>query len=134
MPAVLTMVSHGDIADGEIAQLHNICGFSPIFAGVDAAKLVAMINAVLGALKTQGADAVTKSAQARLTIPMRETALLSAVRIALGVLVHWSSHIVAPAKWVQAPQKSAQGDWPLMEWISYCGGWFTRPGYVLVES
>ena len=48
MPAVLTMVSNGDFADGEIAQLQNICGFSPIFAAVYAAKLVAMIKAVLG--------------------------------------------------------------------------------------
>ena len=62
MPAVLTIVSNGDIADGEIAQLQNIRGFSPIFAAVEAAKLVAMIKAVLGDLKTQGADAVTKPA------------------------------------------------------------------------
>ncbi len=84
MPAVLTMVSDGDIGKGEIAQLENICSFSPIFATVDAATLTNMITGVLNDLKTQGAEAVTANAKARLTMPMRETALLFAMRIALA--------------------------------------------------
>lgn len=84
MPAVLTMVSDGDISDGEIAQLQNVCAFSPIFAACDSATLVALIKDVMNDLKTQGAETVTQNAKATMSMQMRETALLFAMRIALA--------------------------------------------------
>ena len=44
MPSVLTMISDGSVDDGEIHQLGNLCGFSPIFAGVDPKALTGLIK------------------------------------------------------------------------------------------
>lgn len=84
MPAVLTMISDGDIGDGELAQLGNICGFSPIFANVDGPKLKALIQEVITDLTSKDLEQVTQTAKSQLTMEMRETAILFAMRIALA--------------------------------------------------
>jgi len=84
MPSVLTMVSDGSVDDAEIAQLSNLCGFSPIFSGVDANTLTAMIKEIILDLKSGGLELVTQQVKSQLTMPMRETALLFAMRIALA--------------------------------------------------
>ena len=84
MPSVLTMISDGSVDDGEIHQLGNLCGFSPIFAGVDPKALTGLIKEIIGELNSGGLELVTQQVKSQLTMPMRETALLFAIRIALA--------------------------------------------------
>ncbi len=55
-------------------------------------------------------------------------AVFAQLPITLGVLVHWTSHMVAPEVWVKAAQRASQDQWPLTEWISYRAGWDVTRG------
>lgn len=53
---------------------------------------------------------------------MAVSAVLAELPIALGVLVHWSSHMIEPRLWVEGVRKSMRGELPLSTWVSFrCG-------------
>ena len=54
---------------------------------------------------------------------MAVSAVLAELPIALGVLVHWSSHMIEPGFWVEGVKKAMRGELPLSQWISYRSGW-----------
>ncbi len=54
---------------------------------------------------------------------MAVSAVFAELPICLGILVHWSSHMVAPGTWVKGVQKSMRDDWPVYDWISFRCGW-----------
>lgn len=84
MPAVLTMIADGDIDDAEIFQLQNLCAFSPIFTPVGPEKVAALIKELIDDLGKQGIAPLIQSSKALLSPPLRETAVLFAMRIALA--------------------------------------------------
>ncbi len=55
-------------------------------------------------------------------------AVFAGLPIALGVLVQWTGHMVAPAAWVKSAHEAAKGEWPLPTWIAYRGGWDAAHG------
>lgn len=54
---------------------------------------------------------------------MAVSAVFAELPISLGVLVHWSSHMLDPGTWVEGAQKAMRGDWPISEWVSFRCGW-----------
>lgn len=53
---------------------------------------------------------------------MAVSAVFAQLPIAIGILVHWSSHMIAASTWVTGAQKSMRGEWPMSEWFSFwCG-------------
>lgn len=54
---------------------------------------------------------------------MAVSAVFAQLPIAIGILVHWSSHMIAASTWVTGAQKSMRGEWPLYEWFSFRCGW-----------
>lgn len=54
---------------------------------------------------------------------MAVSAVFAELPICLGILVHWSSHMVAPGTWVKGVQKSVREEWPVSEWLSFRCGW-----------
>lgn len=54
---------------------------------------------------------------------MAVSAVFAELPICLGVLVHWSSHMVAPGTWVDSARKAMRGQWPTNEWVSFRCGW-----------
>lgn len=83
-PAIVTMLSDGDISAREVAQIGNLCGFSPIFEGYGNADIEALIADIRAQLARDGADLVTDRASQTLTPRLRETALCFALRMALA--------------------------------------------------
>lgn len=54
---------------------------------------------------------------------MAVSAVFAQLPISLGILVHWSSHMIAAGTWVKGVQKSMRGEWPLADWFSFRCGW-----------
>ncbi|MGA9436390.1 MAG: hypothetical protein WBV62_19340 [Roseobacter sp.] len=54
---------------------------------------------------------------------MAVSAVFAQLPIAIGILVHWSSHMIAASTWVKGVQKTMRGEWPLSEWFSFRCGW-----------
>ncbi|MFV2052347.1 tellurite resistance TerB family protein [Aliiroseovarius sp. YM-037] len=84
VPSVMTMISDGSVDDSELAQLANLCSFSPIFARQSPDTVLAMIKDVLGELQSSDIQAMIDRTKGQLTMPMRETAVLFAMRIAIA--------------------------------------------------
>ena len=83
-PAVSTMISDGDINDWELAQLSNVCSFSPVFFEVDGDTMQGMVRAIIDEIRLQGHPETIKRAASSLSPKLRETALCFALRIALA--------------------------------------------------
>lgn len=83
-PSVLTMISDGSVDDSEMAQLANLCSFSPIFASHSGDQTVEMIEEIYNELKSGSIQKQFERLTAGLTMPMRETALLFAIRVAMA--------------------------------------------------
>ncbi|CUH83357.1 tellurite resistance TerB family protein [Thalassovita mediterranea] len=96
-PAVLTMAADGRIAEAEQAMLQNLCAFSPIYARLPEGSVEALIDSLLEELKTKGAEAVIDHAAAELEMPLRETAVCFAMRVAMvdGHLAHREKQALA---------------------------------------
>lgn len=84
VPAVCTMIADGEVEDSEIAQLDNVCAFSPIFAGLEAEEMTEMVRGIMDDIARDGRQAVLEQAAADLTPELCETALCFAARIALA--------------------------------------------------
>lgn len=84
VPAVCTMVADGEVESEEIAQLDNVCAFSPIFAGLGPEEMQEIVHAVMAEIAADGREAVLERAAASLTPALCETALCFAARIALA--------------------------------------------------
>lgn len=84
MPSVMTMISDGSVDDNELAQLANLCSFSPIFAGQSGEATLATIKDLIKELTSGDIQALIDQTKAELTMPMRETAVLFAMRIAMA--------------------------------------------------
>ncbi|MEO0621461.1 MAG: tellurite resistance TerB family protein [Pseudomonadota bacterium] len=84
VPAICTMLADGEVEDEEIAQLDNVCAFSPIFAGFDGDQMTALVQGVMDDVRAQGRQAVLEGAGSALTPALAETALCFAARIALA--------------------------------------------------
>ncbi|MEM9144718.1 MAG: tellurite resistance TerB family protein [Pseudomonadota bacterium] len=84
VPAICTMVADGEVEDEELAQLDNVCAFSPIFAGFEADQMTAMVQGVIAAVRADGRAAVLEEAAGVLPPALRETAFCYAARIALA--------------------------------------------------
>lgn len=96
-PAVLTMAADGRIADAEQAMLRNLCAFSPLYARLPVGSVEALIDSLLQDLKTLGAEAVIDQAAGVLKMPLRETAVCFAMRVAMvdGHLAHREKQALA---------------------------------------
>ena len=84
VPSVMTMISDGSIDDNERAQLANLCGFSPIFASQSPEATVEQIKGIVNEITSGNIQALIDQTKAQLTMPMRETAVLFAMRIAMA--------------------------------------------------
>ena len=84
VPAVSTMISDGDISDFELAQLSNLCSFSPIFMPMESDHLHHMIKDIISEIARNGHPEAIKNAATMLTPALCETALCFAVRVALA--------------------------------------------------
>lgn len=87
-PAVLTMAADGHIDETEIAQLTNLCMFSPIYEPVGPKVAGDLIKDILQDLGQRGAEPVIKEAAEALSPALCETAFCFAMRVAMadGVL------------------------------------------------
>ncbi|MCG7492671.1 tellurite resistance TerB family protein [Thalassobius sp. Cn5-15] len=96
-PAVLTMAADGRVAEAEHAMLQNLCAFSPIYARLPAGSVDALIDSLLDEFNTKGAEAVIDHAAAELAMPLRETAVCFAMRVAMvdGHLAHREKQALA---------------------------------------
>ncbi|MEM9724455.1 MAG: tellurite resistance TerB family protein [Pseudomonadota bacterium] len=83
-PAISTMVGDGEINDAETAQINNLIAFSPIFQEHGPAAISAFIQTILAAIQKNGHEATIKEAAGELTMPLRETAMCFALRMALA--------------------------------------------------
>lgn len=83
-PAVVTMYIDGSVDNSEIDQLINLLNFSPIFAQVKQSELQPMVAQIMEDLKSHNGASLVQSVASRLPMPMRQTALLFAMRIALA--------------------------------------------------
>ena len=83
-PAVSTMVADGSVDDAELAQLSNVCAFSPIFFNHDGESVSTLIKEIVEEIKEKNHDAVIGDAIAKLSPALRETALCFAMRLALA--------------------------------------------------
>lgn len=84
MPSVMTMISDGSVDDGELAQLANLCSFSPIFSGQSGETTMEMIKSLAQEIITGDLQALLDQAKNNMTMEMRETAVLFAMRIAMA--------------------------------------------------
>ncbi|KJZ21186.1 tellurite resistance TerB family protein [Loktanella sp. S4079] len=84
MPSVMTMISDGSVDDSELMQLANLCTFSPIFAGQTPDTTMRQIKELIGELTTGDVQALVDRTKNELTMGMRETAVLFAMRIAMA--------------------------------------------------
>ena len=83
-PMVSTMVADGSIDDSEIAQLGNVCSFSPIFFQIDQKGLIKMVRSILDEIRASGHDATIRAAAGKLSLALRETSFCFAARIAFA--------------------------------------------------
>lgn len=83
-PAVSTMVADGDVDEAELAQLSNVCAFSPIYFSYDGPGIAKLVKEVIEDIKANGHDAVIAKAAAGLSPALRETSLCFAMRLALA--------------------------------------------------
>jgi len=83
-PAVLSMAADGSIDQSEVAQLSNMCMFSPIFAPLGAEGVGTLIKDILTDLGKRGADTVINEAVAALSPALRETSFCFAMRVAMA--------------------------------------------------
>ncbi|MHA3914449.1 tellurite resistance TerB family protein [Halovulum sp. GXIMD14793] len=83
-PATLTMISDGSVDDSELAQLANLCSFSPMFFGLVSEQIVKLINENIQEFQSKGAQAYTEEVASILSMPMRETAMVFSIRIVLA--------------------------------------------------
>ncbi len=83
-PSIMTIISDGSVDSAELAQLGNLCAFSPIFQPLGDARIVALIEAVTADMQARGANAVMAEAVPRLTPALRETAMIFAMRMAMA--------------------------------------------------
>ena len=83
-PSVSTMIADGRIDAAEIAQLHNACSFSPIFAGIGVDKVTALVEEIIAEIRDKGHQQAIADCAAVLSPALRETALCFACRIALA--------------------------------------------------
>lgn len=84
MPSVMTMIADGSVDDSELSQLANLCSFSPIFAGQSGDVTMSQIKELTAELLQGDIQALIERTKSELTMPMRETALLFAMRIAMA--------------------------------------------------
>ena len=84
MPSVMTMIADGSVDDSDLAQLSNLCSFSPIFAGQPGEVTMSLIKELANELLNGDIGALLARTKAELTMPMRETAVLFAMRIAMA--------------------------------------------------
>ena len=83
-PSLLTMAIDGSVDDSELAQLSNVCAFSPIFHAIGGDRTQAMAVEIFADMKSRGAGPVMDEAISSLSPALRETALCFAMRIALA--------------------------------------------------
>ncbi|RED13852.1 tellurite resistance TerB family protein [Pontivivens insulae] len=83
-PSVLTMAADGRIDNSEIAQLANLCGFSPIFFGIEGKVISDLINQIISDVRAKGSEQVLREAAGVLSPALRETAFCFAARISLA--------------------------------------------------
>ncbi|SLN62583.1 Tellurite resistance protein TerB [Falsiruegeria litorea R37] len=83
-PSVMTMVADGSTSKSEIVQLANLCGFSPIYAGYSSEVLVALVESVQRDLSKGDYQSIINRAKHQMSMPMRETAIAFAIRIAMA--------------------------------------------------
>jgi len=79
-PAVSVMVADGNVDASELAQLSNLCGFSPIFMHYDSKALTEMVKSIIDTIQAKGHQGALSEAAAHLSPPLRETALTFAMR------------------------------------------------------
>lgn len=84
VPAVATMEADGEIGRREVAQVSNLCGFSPIFEGYSNEEIEELIRSIRMEIEAEGAALAKERAAPKLSPALRETALCFAVRIALA--------------------------------------------------
>jgi uncharacterized tellurite resistance protein B-like protein len=81
IPLVAAMLADGRVDDREIEQIHSICASSPIFERNSAAEIEHLILRATHILENEGlARAFGKTAQV-LSVHLRETAFVHAVRV-----------------------------------------------------
>ncbi len=83
-PAVSTMVSDGNVSQVELAQLSNMCSFSPVYFEFSQQELERMILEIMHEISSVGHHGAIQRAAVSLSPALRETALCFAMRIALA--------------------------------------------------
>ena len=85
---LMVAAADGQIDQAEMAQITNMCTFSPIFHAVGVETTQKLALACLETIKSTGSEALFTEAKAALSPQLAETALCFAIRTALadGVL------------------------------------------------
>ena len=83
-PAVSVMIADGNVDESELAQLSNLCGFSPIFMHYDSKTLTEMVKSIIETIQAKGHQGALSEASGHLSPPLRETALTFAMRLAFA--------------------------------------------------
>ena len=84
IPAVSTMIADGDVSEFELAQISNLCMFSPIYLPLGGEKVQMMVKDIIDEIATHGHPETIKRAAGMLSPELRETALCYAMRVALA--------------------------------------------------
>ena len=84
IPAVSTMIADGDVSEFELAQISNLCVFSPIYLPLGGEKVQMLVKDIIDEISTHGHPETIKRAAEMLSPALRETALCFAMRVALA--------------------------------------------------
>ena len=84
IPAVSTMIADGDVSEFELAQISNLCMFSPIYLPLGGEKVQMLVKDIIDEISTDGHPETIKRAAEMLSPALRETALCFAMRVALA--------------------------------------------------
>lgn len=84
IPIVAAAFADGSVEDEEVAQVRSICVWSPIYARNSADRDTEIIRKAVRLVENLGAEAACVRAREHLSPALRETAFISAVRMAFS--------------------------------------------------
>lgn len=84
VPAVSAIMADGDMQGEEVAELSNLCSFSPVFHHIRPERLAEMVRELIAEVMERGGDTMLREAADALSPALRETAYCFVARIVLA--------------------------------------------------